>query len=200
MTEVATGGLAGPRMQNGKLAMWLFLASEIMFFSGLIGAYTVYRISNYEIFNPHNLLWPLAALNTFILITSSFTMVLAVDGAQRGDNTRVRKFLLFTALLGCSFVVVKVIEYGIKLSHGIGPHTSIFYSCYYGMTGIHAIHVIGGIVPLFAFWHLARDGRFTKPGNISVEMLGLYWHFVDLVWIFLFPILYLLPTAKKIGS
>ena len=139
-------------------------------------------------------------LNTFILIGSSYTMVLAVDGAQKGDNDKCRKFLLITALLGCGFCVVKAIEYGMKLGHGITPSTSVFYSCYYGMTGIHAIHVIAGIIPLFAFWMKAKDGRYTKPGDIRVELLGLYWHFVDLVWIFLFPLLYLLPLTKKFGE
>ncbi|MFQ5504259.1 MAG: cytochrome c oxidase subunit 3 family protein [Planctomycetota bacterium] len=196
MTEVATLPDRA-KMPNGKLAMWIFLASEIMFFSGLIGAYTVYRISNYDIFSPHYLNKWLAALNTVILITSSYTMVLAVQGAQGNDNQKCRRFLLLTALLGLGFCAVKAIEYGTKLGHGITPGTSLFYSCYFGMTGIHAVHVIGGIIPLLGFWWVARDGRFTRKGNISVELLGLYWHFVDLVWIFLFPILYLLPVGTR---
>lgn len=183
------------RIPNGKVGLWLFLSSEIMFFSGLIGAYVVYRYANPEAFsNPiFPLSWPLALLNTVILITSSVTMVFAVKGAQEQDVAKMRKFLMLTMLCALGFCVVKAIEYGSKFSHGIYPETSLFYSCYFTMTGIHAVHVILGLLPMFFFWWKGKDGRYTTPGNCTIESLGLYWHFVDLVWIYLFPLLYLLP-------
>jgi heme/copper-type cytochrome/quinol oxidase subunit 3 len=135
---------------------------------------------------------PLAGLNTVVLIFSSLTMVLAVHSEKTRDLAGVRKWLAATFLCGAGFCVIKAIEYGIKFDHGIGPWTSVFYSFYFGMTGVHASHVIGGMIPLAMFWWKAKDGRFTKPGSTSIECMGLYWHFVDLAWIFLFPLLYLL--------
>jgi heme/copper-type cytochrome/quinol oxidase subunit 3 len=167
-----------------------------MFFAGLIGTYVVLRVSAPEQFHPDNLIQPLnvplATVNTAILICSSFTMVLAVQASQRKNDRGVRRYLLFTALLGIGFCILKAIEYNQKFSHGIGPSTGIFYSCYFAATGVHLTHVIGGIIPLLMFAALAGNGRFTRPGNCKVELLGLYWHFVDVVWIFLFPLLYLL--------
>jgi cytochrome c oxidase subunit 3 len=185
---------------SGKLAIWIFLASEVMFFSGLIGSYLVLRLSNPEAFHPEflaktfgsKLSEPLAGFNTLVLICSSLTMVLAVQGVSQKNNAKVRKFLFATAALGTLFCVVKAFEYGAKFSHHIYPNTSIFFSCYFTTTGVHLLHVIGGIVPLALFGVLARDGRFIKEGNQTVELLGLYWHFVDVVWIFLFPLLYLI--------
>ena len=193
--SVAAPRAVGVPVTNGKVGLWLFLSSEIMFFSGLIGAYVVYRYANPEAFsNPEfPLSWPLAALNTVILITSSVTMVFAVKGAQEQDIAKMRKFLFLTMLGALGFCVVKGIEYEAKFSHGIGPDTSLFYSCYFTMTGIHALHVILGLLPMFFFWWKGKDGRYTTPGNCTIECLGLYWHFVDLVWIYLFPLLYLLP-------
>ncbi len=196
VTPLESAPPAGPSITSGKLGMWIFLASEVMFFSGLIGTYVVLRVSAPDQFHPdkliHKLNVPLATVNTAVLICSSFTMALAVHAAQGRNDRNVRRFLLVTALLGIVFCVLKGVEYNEKFSHGVGPSTSIFYSCYFAATGVHLTHVIGGVVPLLMFAALAGSGRFTRPGNITVELLGLYWHFVDIVWIFLFPLLYLL--------
>lgn len=184
------------QMPNGKLAMWIFLASEVMFFAGLFGMYIVLRIANPDQFHPDMLpaplSVPLASLNTVILIASSLTMALAVQNAHEGSDAGARKFLFLTGALGLGFCVVKGIEYSMKFGHGIDPSTSIFYSCYFTMTGVHAVHVVGGIVPMLYMGLRSRNGRYTTNHDNTVELLGLYWHFVDLVWIFLFPLLYLI--------
>lgn len=185
---------------NGKLALWLFLGTEVMFFGGLLGAYIVSRMHDPMLFNPAyqdkifggQLSIGLATLNTVILIFSSLTVVLAVHAAKVKDTPGLRKWLGVTFLCGLGFCVVKSIEYWIKASHHIYPGTSVFYSFYFGMTGVHASHVIGGMIPLAGYWLKAKDGRYSKEGNSTIECFGLYWHFVDLVWIFLFPLLYLI--------
>jgi cytochrome c oxidase subunit 3 len=199
MANVATmahGTHAEERLPTGKLAMWIFLASEIMFFAGLFGTYIVLRVTHPDLFHPDKLPAPLnvplAAMNTAFLITSSLTMALGVRASWQNDNAGIRKYLGITAVLGIAFCVVKYFEYSQKLSHGITPGYSSFYSCYFGMTGIHLIHVVGGIIPIAWMALKASDGRYCRPGNTRVELLGLYWHFVDLVWIYLFPVLYLI--------
>ena len=172
--------------------MWVFLASEIMFFTGLIGAYIVLRMGH-----PH---WPgpeghlsvlMGTINTLVLICSSTTIVLALAASQRGDTRALRGWLFATILLGSLFLVIKGTEYSAKLTHHIIPSTTIFWACYYTLTGFHALHVLGGI--LFNLWILSLVGRdqvWTLKGH-RLELAGLYWHFVDIVWIFLFPLLYL---------
>ncbi len=184
----------------GKLATWLFLATEVMFFSGLIGAYIVSRVHDHASFTPDYQeaiyggrlnIW-MATLNTVILITSSLTMVLAVHAAKTKNNAGIRKWMTFTFVGGLGFCVVKSIEYYLKFEHHIGPWTSTFYSFYFGMTGIHAAHVVGGMIPIAGILIKMKDGRYIRDGNNTIECFGLYWHFVDLAWIFLFPLLYLL--------
>lgn len=184
----------------GKLALWLFLGTEVMFFGGLLGAYLVSRINDPLFFKPDyqeavfggRLNVPLAAFNTLVLIFSSLTVVLSVHAAKVKDTAALRRWLAVTFLCGAAFCVVKVIEYGMKLDHHIGPWTSVFYSFYFGLTGVHASHVVGGMIPLAVIFFKAKDGRFSQPDNSTIEVFGLYWHFVDLVWIFLFPLLYLI--------
>jgi len=161
------------KVAHGKLAMWIFLASEIMFFTGFFGAFIVLRNSNLELFSHSaaELTKGLALLNTFILIGSSLTMALSILNLEKGN-----------------------IEYSTKFSHHIFPWTNVFFSFYFLMTGFHAIHVIAGMIPMTFMFIKA----FTKKGYnhpVKVETLGLYWHFVDLVWIFLFPVLYLIFPA-----
>jgi len=178
---------------NGKLGMWVFLASEVMFFTGLLGAYIVLRMSH-----PH---WPgpaghlsvaMGTLNTLILICSSTTIVLALAASERDDRAAVRRWLLATILLGSCFLVIKGIEYSAKFRHEIFPSTNVFWSCYFALTGFHALHVLGGI--LFNLYVLGLANRETvwREKGRRLEYAGLYWHFVDIVWIFLFPLLYLL--------
>ncbi len=178
---------------NGKLGMWLFLASEVMFFTGLIGAYVVLRMSNLQ-WPGHegHLSVPIGTLNTLILIGSSVTIVLALAAAQRNALARARGWLLLTILLGSLFLCIKGTEYSAKFAHHIFPHTNIFWSCYFTLTGFHALHVLGGIVfNLFVLRQTFRPNAWgLQQGRL--ELAGLYWHFVDIVWIFLFPLLYLL--------
>jgi heme/copper-type cytochrome/quinol oxidase subunit 3 len=183
-------GLTSP-----KLGIWLFLASEVMLFGSLFSAYVLLRTGapswpdQAETLNV-----PLAALNTVILISSSVTMVLAWGAAAAGKLSRYKLFMGLTLLGGALFLVVKALEYNEKFSHDLFPSTNNFLALYFTMTGLHAIHVIGGMVvnayllgPGTRMWtqdHL----RFTN----RIEIAGIYWHFVDVVWIFLFPVLYLL--------
>lgn len=178
---------------HGKLGMWLFLASEVMFFSGFFAAFTILKRSNPEVFaqsvtelNP----W-LALLNTAILIGSSLTMALSILALERKNKALFQTFMGLTILCGFGFLCVKTIEYSAKFGHGIFPSTNVFFAMYFLMTGFHGIHVVAGMIPMI--WMLGRS--FTKKGYWAahrVETLGLYWHFVDLVWIFLFPIFYLI--------
>ncbi len=174
--------------------MWLFLASEIMFFTGLIGAYIVLRSSHPNWPGPEgHLSVLLGTVNTLVLICSSTTIVLALAASEQGEMTSVRRWLLVTVALGATFLFIKLgIEYAGKFSHHIFPNTNIFWSCYYTLTGFHALHVLGGII--FNLFVLAqtRDPQRWKVQQGRLELAGLYWHFVDIVWIFLFPLLYLL--------
>ncbi len=180
---------------RAKFGMWLFLASEIMFFSGFICAYIVLRN------RPENLMIALksqehldkilGAINTGVLILSSLTMALAVAAAQRGNAKGLRLFLFFTILLGATFLVIKGFEYSAKFSHGDYPSKNFFYGCYFTLTGFHGLHVIGGIVLMIILLLLSFAGKFREKST-AIELSGLYWHFVDIVWIFLFPMLYLL--------
>ncbi len=176
-----------------KLGMWLFLASEVMFFTGLIGAYIVLRAG--VLHWPHSgedLSIPLAALNTFILLTSSLTMAMSVGAVHEGHAKRLRLFLAMTILLGSAFLVVKGFEYSVKFAHGHYPGTALFWDCYFTLTGFHGLHVLGGIIANLWILGLSSRPTFLSSRGHLVELSGLYWHFVDLVWIFLFPLLYLI--------
>jgi cytochrome c oxidase subunit III len=187
------------------LGMWLFLAQEVLFFGGLFLAYTVYRNLYYAGFAEasHHLNYTLGGANTAVLIFSSLTMALAVRAAALGKKQHVVIFLILTILLGAVFLGVKVVEYKEKFDHHLvpgpgflfeGPHKNaaeIFYSLYFSMTGLHALHMIVGIPILAVIAWMAHRGKFSPAYHTPVEMVGLYWHFVDIVWIFLFPLLYL---------
>ena len=182
-------------LYSGKLGVWLFLASEVMLFGALFSSYILLRVGSddwpvgSEILNV-----PLAMVNTFILILSSVTVVLGWASLKLGENRKAKMYLWLTVVLACGFLVVKTLEYGAKFSHHIGPATNNFYATYFTMTGLHGLHVIGGIA---VFVYLLTSGAKlleTNPEHYAnrIECTGLYWHFVDLVWIFLFPALYLL--------
>lgn len=264
----------------GKVGIWMFLASEIMFFMGILGSYIILRSNQHELFARHAeaLSKPLAGLNTLVLIFSSLTMALSVDASQKGNSKKASGFLGLTLLCACGFMVIKTIEYTSKYHHhtvvakdpadgrtyvydghetahdatsvtlrgerkellpGVpfdirlvseadvsrepqgsephvakaapernageptftiqrtnmsqdlryGPAKNLFYACYFTLTGIHGLHVIGGIIPIFFLMVQSMRGRLFPA---QTEYVGLYWHFVDLVWIFLFPLLYLI--------
>jgi cytochrome c oxidase subunit 3 len=201
--------------EASSLGMWVFLVTEIMFFGGLFMAYIVYRAAAPEAFQEasHHLSIGWGAFNTAVLIFSSLTMALAVRAAQTGLPARTQvMWLLGTMFLDTVFLGVKVIEYADKFEHHIvpGPHfdksawthpagVEQFYSLYFIMTGLHALHMIIGIglmaVITFMAWRKHFDNTYYTP----VEVSGLYWHFVDIVWIFLFPLLYLIGRHYHAG-
>ncbi len=179
---------------NGKLGMWVFLASEVMLFGGFISSYVILRSgSSFFLIPAREMLGvPLATLNTFILITSSVTMVLALDAIQKGNNKGLIRYLCITIFLAFCFLGIKSYEYPHKWHEGITISSGLFGSFYYTLTGLHMLHVLGGIVFMFYLLRNALKGRYNAESHARVEYAGLYWHFVDLVWVILFPIFYLL--------
>jgi len=183
---------SGPPVERGKFAIWLFLATEIMFFSGLIGAYIVLRTASKSWPDPSDrLAVDLTAANTFILIMSSWTMVKAVFAAKRGDQGGLVRWLIGTILIGSVFVGIQVYEYIELYHHGALPNVDIFWSTFYAMTGFHGTHVVVGVIWNTCVLIGALRGKYTAKNNLGVELAGLYWHFVDLVWVLLFTIVYL---------
>ncbi|HEX6060070.1 MAG TPA: cytochrome c oxidase subunit 3 [Gemmatimonadaceae bacterium] len=184
----------GAGVYNEKLGMWVFLGSEVMFFTALIGAYIILRVAHPESWAPPGevLNVPVTAVNTFLLICSSVTMVKAFAAAQHGRQRPMRLWLLATVLIGASFVGVQVYEYAELVGHGFVPSEGLYGSTFFTMTGFHGFHVtIGVICMIFVTWRAFR-GRYTAADHRGVEVIGLYWHFVDLVWIILFTIVYLI--------
>jgi heme/copper-type cytochrome/quinol oxidase subunit 3 len=182
-------------LTNPKLGVWLFLASEVMLFGSLFSSYALLRMNAPTWPDQSALLSvPLATLNTVILISSSATMVLAWASLKGRNLARYRVFMGLTILLGAGFMLVKAVEYGDKFSHGLLPSSSNFLGLYFALTGLHAIHVLAGMVVNAYFWGPGTRMWRTDPVRFTnrIEVAGLYWHFVDLVWIFLFPVLYLL--------
>ncbi|MHB2025253.1 MAG: cytochrome c oxidase subunit 3 [Elusimicrobiota bacterium] len=178
---------------NAKLGIWLFLASEIMLFSTLFTSYIVLRLGVDSWPRGWNMLnVPLGTLNTLVLITSSVTVVMAYAKAVERKKSQFRFFMGATIFLGVSFLVIKGFEYAAHFRAGEFPSTSIFHAVYFTMTGLHALHVIGGLITNSTLLYLSEK-QWDHPLFIGrVEAAGLYWHFVDIVWIFLFPALYLL--------
>ena len=182
-------------LYNAKLGMWLFLASEVMLFGALFSSYILLRIGGpgwpegADVLNV-----PLGATNTVILIFSSVTMVLSWAALKENNFAKYKSMLGLTILCSFGFMVIKSIEYSAKFSHGIFPAESTYYAIYFTLTGLHALHVIGGVIVNAYFWGPGAKMWKTKPQQFTnrIEIAGLYWHFVDLVWIFLFPVLYLL--------
>jgi len=196
----------GQQKEVATLGMWVFLATEVLFFGGLFATYAIYRAWYPEAFAAasHELDVALGTINTVVLITSSLTMALAVHAAQLGQRKLVLLFLAATMILGAVFLGIKSVEYYHKFveHHVPGPgfqferehfrHAQLFFSLYFIMTGLHALHMVIGIgIMLVMFWWSWR-GTITVEYYSPIEISGLYWHFVDIVWIFLFPLLYLI--------
>ncbi|MEE9268325.1 MAG: heme-copper oxidase subunit III [Thermoplasmata archaeon] len=181
-----------------KAAMWIFLASEIMFFSAIIGASWAVRAASATWPTPGEILnVPLTAVNTFILITSSLAMVEALHAIQRGDQKALVQRLLLTLVLGIAFLSIQGFEYVVLIAEGLTPFSSpvpplAYGSAFFIQTGFHGAHVTGGVIALAYVALKARKGKFTAEKHETVELMGLYWHFVDVVWIFLFTIVYLI--------
>ena len=189
------------------LGMWIFLITEVMFFGGMFTAYTVYRRAYSDAFAvaSSSLNVTIGAINTAVLLVSSFTMVMAVRAAQLGQRRMIVLFLVVTLIFGGIFLGVKAYEWNEKFEqhHVPGPsfhldgvpqqgHAQLFFSLYFAMTGLHALHMVIGVGIISWLIWLARQGRFTAEYNTPVDIAGLYWHFVDIIWIFLFPLLYLI--------
>lgn len=205
------------------LGMWFFLSTEIMFFSGLIAAYTVYRALSPEAFHlasRHMNLW-LGFINTLVLLTSSLTMALGVRSAQLGNRNRVVWYFVATAVLGAAFLGIKAVEYSIEINHNLFPGVNfqvpeddykalaaisatpeelqtnlgrfqMMFVLYFFITGVHGFHMIIGIVLVLVMAALMKRNWFSGNGTTQIEVTGLYWHFVDVVWVFLYPLLYLI--------
>lgn len=179
--------------ESAKLGIWAFLATEVLLFGALFTAYAVFRLKYPGLFHAEHekLNRLMGAANTVVLITSSLTAALGVDAARKGKTRLLQLYYGATILLAAVFLGVKYVEYGEKFHHGLYPGTNIFFSLYFMLTGLHGIHVILGMGVLGYVLVLARRGRFSASYHTPVEISGLYWHFVDLVWIYLFPLLYL---------
>jgi cytochrome c oxidase subunit 3 len=180
--------------ESAKLGVWTFLATEVLLFGALFTAYIIFRLKYPDLFRVEHakLDRVLGAVNTVVLITSSFTVVLGLDAIKRGKARLLEACYGATILLAAIFLCVKYVEYAAKFHHGLYPGTNLFFSLYFMMTGLHGIHVLLGMGLLSYVIVLSRRGRLSAGYYTPAEMSGLYWHFVDLVWIYLFPLLYLL--------
>jgi cytochrome c oxidase subunit 3/cytochrome o ubiquinol oxidase subunit 3 len=182
-------------LSNNKLAMWLFLGSECLLFGGLISTYMLYRgrVSD----GPHpSAIYdiPFTSVSSFVLLMSSLTMVLAVTAAQRNDDSKTNLWLIVTALLGATFIGGQVYEFTAFYREGLGFTTSLFGSSFYTLTGFHGVHVSVGVILLLSTMGIIKKNRITGNKAEVVEMVGLYWHFVDIVWIVIFTLVYLIPA------
>ncbi len=195
--------------ESATLGMWIFLATEVMFFGGMFLGYSVYRGAYSAAYGEasRHLDIVLGAINTGVLLFSSLTMALAVHAAQLGRRRAVVMFLIATMVLGSVFLGIKSIEYYHKYEESLIPgpgfqfpgpnatHARIFFSFYFVMTGMHALHMVVGIGVMLVMIALTMKGRFSPQYYFPIEMTGLYWHFVDIVWVFLFPLLYLVDRS-----
>jgi heme/copper-type cytochrome/quinol oxidase subunit 3 len=182
-------------ISNNKLAMWLFLGSECLLFGGLITTFLLYKhpLPNTGL-SPHQVYdIPFTSISSFVLLMSSLTMVLAVGSIERGDFSRMRLWLVGTALLGSVFIAGQAYEFQSFLAEGWGYTTNRSSSAFYTLTGFHGVHVTIGIVMLVSIILLSLRGHLPRARAEVVEVVGLYWHFVDVVWILIFTIVYLIP-------
>jgi cytochrome c oxidase subunit 3 len=192
------------QLEASVLGMWVFLVTEVMFFGGLFMAYLLYRTLYPEAWlaGSHELDELLGGINTVVLICSSLTMALAVRAAQVGSRKGQIVNLILTIVFGTIFLVVKYFEYSKKFEHHLVPGANfdpardpaqqLYFSLYFMMTGVHALHMVVGVVLMLVILRMAWKGQFGPDYFAPVEVSGLYWHFVDIVWIFLFPLLYLI--------
>jgi heme/copper-type cytochrome/quinol oxidase subunit 3 len=184
-------------LPNTKLAMWIFLASDVLLFGALITTYVVYRGRSVVGPYPSDVFdIPYTSVSSFVLLASSLTMVLALAAIQRGDLGRMRLWLLATAMLGMTFVGGQVYEFTTFYREGLALTTNLFGTTFYVLTGFHGAHVTVGILMLLTLFSLSFLGRLTQRDAMTVELVGLYWHFVDIVWIVIFTVVYLIPTGR----
>src|SRR5438874_13548198 len=191
-------------VSNPKLAIWLFLSSEALFFGAFISTYFLYRgrdAQYHQGLRPEKLLnIPFTSVTSFVLLMSSLTMVLALAAIQRGDQRRLRIWLLATALLGATFISGQVYEFTSFIRQGLTIKTNVFGSSFFVLTGFHGVHVTLGIVMLLSLWNMSMRGKLPTEKAEVVEIAGLYWHFVDVVWIVIFTVVYLIPSGSHFGA
>lgn len=194
-----------------KMGMWIFLVTEVLLFSGMFVAYTVYRVWHPETFDLLSgaLDWRLGGFNTLVLLGSSFTVAMSIHSIQKSDKKATVMYLVITLICAAAFMVVKYIEYTTKFEHGVFPgahfaphgehyapfdvpYAPQFFSIYFVMTGIHGVHVLVGMGVIAWIAIRTAKGHFDSQYYTPIELTGLYWHLVDIIWIFLFPLLYLI--------
>jgi heme/copper-type cytochrome/quinol oxidase subunit 3 len=184
-------------LSNEKIAMWAFLGSECLLFGALISTYLLYRGRSVVGPYPHDVYdIPYTSVSSFILLMSSLTMVLALAAMQRRDQRRMRVWLLTTALFGALFIGGQVYEFTVFYRAGLSLHENLFGSSFFVLTGFHGAHVTIGILMLLSLFALSAKGRLPDSRVETVELIGLYWHFVDVVWIVIFTMVYLIPGVK----
>jgi heme/copper-type cytochrome/quinol oxidase subunit 3 len=189
--ETSTG------LPNTKLGMWLFLASDCLFFGALISSYLLYRGASTVGPYPKDVFdIPYTSVSSFVLLGSSLTMVLALAAAQRRDFGRMRIWLLATAMLGMTFVGGQVYEFTAFHAEGLSLSKNLFGSTFFVLTGFHGAHVVIGILMLLTLVSFSYADKLPEDASFPVEMVGLYWHFVDIVWIIIFTVVYLIPTGS----
>ncbi len=185
--ETSTG------LDNRKLAMWIFLASECLFFGSLISTYLLYRNRNTVAPYPKDLYdIPFTSVSSFVLLMSSVTMVLALAAIQRGDLRSMRIWLAATALLGLTFLSGQAFEFTEFYDQGLSLRANLFGSSFFVLTGFHGAHVAGGVLILSSLFIRSLQGGIRKGDSLAIELAGLYWHFVDIVWIVIFTLVYLI--------
>ncbi|HEY7668459.1 MAG TPA: cytochrome c oxidase subunit 3 [Actinomycetota bacterium] len=193
--ETSTG------LPSTKLAMWMFLASECLLFGALITTYVLYRGASEVGPYPADVFdIPYTSVSSFVLLASSLTMVLALSAAQHRDFARMRLWLLATAMLGMTFVGGQVYEFTAFYREGLAITTNLFGTTFFVLTGFHGVHVTVGILMLLSLVGLSFADRLPDDPAFPVEMVGLYWHFVDIVWIVIFTVVYLIPTGRAVGG
>jgi heme/copper-type cytochrome/quinol oxidase subunit 3 len=183
-------------LSNAKLGMWAFLASECLLFGALISTFLLFRGREVQGLIPQDVYdIPFTSVSSFVLLMSSLTMVLALAAIQRGDHSKLRVWLMATALLGMVFISGQVYEFTVFVKEGLSIKTNVVSSSFFTLTGFHGVHVTGGILMLLSLFGMSLDGRLPTEKAEAVEMVGLYWHFVDIVWIVIFTIVYLIPAT-----
>ena len=181
-------------LSNEKLAMWVFLGSDCLLFGGLISTYLLLRHRSVTGPTPEEIFdIPFTSVSSFVLLMSSLTMALAVAAINRGDEPRCRTWLVTTAMLGATFIAGQVYEFTSFVKEGLGYTTSTFSSAFFTLTGFHGVHVSVGIIMLMSLFVMSLRGRLGVERAETVEIFGLYWHFVDIVWILIFTVVYLIP-------
>jgi cytochrome c oxidase subunit 3/cytochrome o ubiquinol oxidase subunit 3 len=182
-------------IDSRKLGMWAFLASECLLFGALISTFLLYRGRTVQGLTPQKIYdIPFTSVSSFVLLMSSLTMVLALAAIQRGDEAKLRTWLIATALLGITFLSGQVYEFTRFVQEGMTIKTNVVASAFFTLTGFHGVHVTGGVLMLLSLFGMSLDGRLPPERSEAVELVGLYWHFVDIVWIVIFTVVYLIPS------